>query len=161
MTRFTMIVAMDSRRGIGRDNALAWRLPEDLAFFKRTTSGHPIVMGRKTFDSIGRALPNRRNIVITRNADWQHEGVEAAASLDAAAALIGNQEAFIIGGAQIYADALSRTECLLVTEIAGDYGCDAFFPAIDPHIWEETGRDPQRSADGKIDFAFVTYRRKS
>src|SRR5580692_9383437 len=98
MTRFTIIVAVDAEGGIGIGNALPCHLPEDMAFFKRTTTGHPIVMGRKTFDSIGRALPNRRNIVITRDVAWRHDGVEAVASLDAAAALIGDQEAFVIGG---------------------------------------------------------------
>jgi len=116
MTRFTIIVAIDTQHGIGIRNALPWRLPEDMAFFKKTTTGHAIVMGRKTFESIGRALPNRRNIVVTRNAGWQHEGVETVASLDAAAALIGDQEAFIIGGGQIYADAIGHAARLLVTE---------------------------------------------
>src|SRR5579863_9831555 len=108
MTQFTIIVAVDAQRGIGIDNTLPWRLPEDMSYFKKTTTGHPIVMGRKTFDSIGRALPNRRNIVITRNTNWQHEGVESAPSLDAAAVLIGDSEAFIIGGGQIYAEALAH-----------------------------------------------------
>src|SRR5471030_2812181 len=103
MTRFTIIVAIDAQRGIGVDNTLPWRLPEDMAFFKRTTTGHTIVMGRKTFDSIGRALPNRRNIVITRNPAWRHDGVEAVGSLAEATALVGATAAFIIGGGQIFA----------------------------------------------------------
>src|SRR5436190_13135302 len=106
MAHFTIIVATDRARGIGINNALPWHLPEDLAHFKRTTSGHPIIMGRKTFDSIGRPLPNRRNIVVTRNANWQHEGIEAVTSLAAAAGLVGEAESFIIGGAQLYAEAL-------------------------------------------------------
>ena len=85
----TLVVATDRKGGIGINNTLPWRLPEDLAFFKRTTSGHTIIMGRKTFDSIGRPLPNRRNIVVTRNPDWQHAGVEAVLSLDVAIALSG------------------------------------------------------------------------
>src|SRR3954447_15722788 len=100
--RLTLIVATDRLRGIGINNTLPWRLPEDLAHFKRTTSGHPIIMGRKTFDSIGRPLPNRRSIVITRNPEWRHEGVEAVNSLDAAIALVGSGDAFVIGGAQIF-----------------------------------------------------------
>src|ERR1019366_8458389 len=118
MARLTIIVATDAQRGIGINNTLPWRLPEDLAHFKRTTSGHPIIMGRKTFDSIGRALPNRRNIVITRNPDWRREGIESAGSLNIAMALAGEEEAFIIGGAKIYAEALPRADKLIVTEIA-------------------------------------------
>src|SRR5450830_2002988 len=112
-----VIVATDSKHGIGIDNTLPWRLPEGLAHFKRTTSGHPILMGRKTFDSIGRPLPNRRNIVISRNPDWSHAGVERVASLQEAAALVAGEDAFIIGGAQIYAEALALATRLIVTEI--------------------------------------------
>ena len=99
----TIIVATDAQRGIGIHNTLPWRLPEDMAHFKRITSGHPVIMGRKTFDSIGRALPNRRNIVITRNPEWRHDGVESVDSLSAAIALAAASDgpAFIIGGGQI------------------------------------------------------------
>ncbi len=116
----SLIVATDRNHGIGINNTLPWRLPEDLAFFKRTTSGHPIIMGRKTFDSIGRPLPNRRNIVVTRNAQWRHEGVQAAGSLDEAVQLAGDGEVFVIGGAQIYVDALPLADKLIVTEIDAD-----------------------------------------
>ena len=161
MASFTIIVATDARGGIGIANALPWRLPEDLAFFKKTTSGHPIVMGRKTFDSIGRPLPNRRSIVVTRNAAWRHDGVETVGSLAAAAALIGEAHAFIIGGAQIYAEALPLAGRLLVTEIGKVFACDAFFPAIDRNVWQETAREAHRSEAGGFDFAFVTYQRRS
>jgi len=161
MATFTIIVATDSAGGIGINNTLPWRLPEDLAFFKKTTSGHPIVMGRKTFESIGRPLPNRRNIVVTRNGSWQHEGVEAVPSLDAAAALIGAAQAFIIGGAQIYAETLPHVAQLLVTEIGRRFDCDAFFPAIDKSVWQETARDVHHSEANGFDFAFVTYQRRS
>ena len=100
-TQLTLIVATERHNGIGIRNTLPWHLPEDLAFFKRTTSGHTILMGRKTFESIGRPLPNRRNIVITRNPEWQHEGVETASSLSHAIELAGAAEAYVIGGAQI------------------------------------------------------------
>src|SRR5450830_2086628 len=106
MSLLTIIVATDQQGGIGINNTLPWKLPEDLAHFKRLTTGHPILMGRKTFDSIGRALPNRRNIVITRNADWRHDGVDAVNSLEAAVALAGQEAAFIIGGAEIYSQAM-------------------------------------------------------
>jgi dihydrofolate reductase len=103
MTSLTIIVAMDAQRGIGINNTLPWKLPEDLAHFKRVTTGHPIIMGRKTFDSIGRPLPNRRNIVITRNADWRHDGVEAVTSIEAAVALLDGADGYLIGGAEFIA----------------------------------------------------------
>ena len=165
--RLSIIVATDANHGIGINNTLPWHLPEDLAHFKRTTSGHPIIMGRKTFDSIGRPLPNRRNIVITRNSAWRHAGVDSTDSIAAAAALaaIGADgkpvgEAFIIGGAQVYADALPLANRLIVTEIAKSFDCDAFFPAFDPADWREATREPRQSADGAFNYAFVTYERR-
>jgi dihydrofolate reductase len=156
----TLIVATERHNGIGIDNTLPWRLPEDLAFFKRTTTGHPILMGRKTFESIGRPLPNRRNIVITRNPDWQHEGAETAGSLQQAADMAGNGEVFVIGGAQIYVEALPLASRLIVTEIAADFACDAFFPAIDPAVWEEASRESHHSAEQGFAYAFVIYHRR-
>lgn len=158
--KLTLIVALDRNNGIGVNNALPWRLPEDLAFFKKTTSGHAIIMGRKTYDSIGRPLPNRRNIVVTRNPDWSAAGVERAASLDAAVRLAGDGEVFVIGGAQIYADAIHVADRLIVTEIGAHYDCDAFFPAIDPALWEAESREPHHSANNGWDYAFVIYRRR-
>jgi dihydrofolate reductase len=158
MAHLTLVVAIDANNGIGVDNKLPWHLPEDLAHFKRVTLGRPIVMGRKTFDSIGRALPGRRNIVITRNAAWAHPGVETALSLDAAVALLGGERASIIGGAQIFNEALPIADEMIVTNIAQTYHCDTFFPAIDPATWAETAREDHH-ANG-VDFAFVTYQRK-
>ena len=157
--RLTIIVAIDAQRGIGLNNALPWRLPEDLAFFKRTTTGHAIIMGRKTFDSIGKPLPNRRNIVITRNPDWRQDGVEAVGSLADAAKLAGDGEAFVIGGAQIFAEALPRVQRLIVTEIARTFACDTFLPPFDPAEWRETARENHHSEANACDFAFVTYDR--
>jgi dihydrofolate reductase len=159
MAHLIIVVAIDAQRGIGINNTLPWHLPEDLAHFKRTTTGHPIIMGRKTFDSIGRPLPNRRNIVVTRNADWRHDGVEAVTSLEAAIALVRDVPACIIGGAQIFNEALPLTERLVVTEIAKTFECDTFFPAIDPSQWREVAREPQRSEAGGFDYAYVTYQR--
>src|SRR4051812_5852049 len=119
----TIVVATDAQRGIGINNSLPWRLKEDMAHFKRTTMGHPVIMGRKTFESIGKPLPNRRNIVITRNADWRCEGVEAVTSVDAALALVRGVPACIIGGAQIYAETLPHTQRLIVTEIGKTFNC--------------------------------------
>lgn len=157
--RLSIVVAMDRQRGIGIDNQLPWHLPEDLAHFKRTTTGHAIVMGRKTFDSIGRPLPNRRNIVVTRNPDWRHDGVEAVTSVDAALALLGDGQAFVIGGAQIFAETLPRTSTLIVTEIDADFRCDTFFPAIDPSAWTETARERHHSEKSGLPYSIVTYQR--
>jgi dihydrofolate reductase len=159
LPNLTIIVATDRQRGIGLGNTLPWRLPEDMAFFKRTTTGHPIIMGRKTFDSIGRPLPNRRSIVITRNRDWRHDGVESAGSLAEAITLVGEQQAFVIGGAQIYHEALPYTRTLLVTEIGREFACDTFFPAIEPQHWHEVAREAHKSVTNAFDFAFVTYER--
>ncbi|HEX2604774.1 MAG TPA: dihydrofolate reductase [Oxalicibacterium sp.] len=155
----TIVVAVDANNGIGINNQLPWHLPEDLAHFKRTTSGHPIIMGRKTFDSIGRPLPNRRNIVITRNTDWRHDGVEAVTSIEAAKALVGDAQAFIIGGGQIFSDTLEATDRLIVTHIDKAFDCDAFFPAIDPKLWKEVAREAHHSDAGGFDYAYVTYER--
>jgi dihydrofolate reductase len=159
MSDLTIIVAFDAKRGIGINNTLPWRLPEDLARFKRITTGHAIIMGRKTFDSIGRPLPNRRNIVLTRNSDWQHEGVEVVNSLQQAIALIGTEAAFVIGGADIYAQALPLCGQLLVTEIEQDVACDAFFPTIETQHWQETEREQHHSEQNAFDYAFVTYKK--
>ena len=156
----TLIVATERQRGIGINNTLPWRLPEDLAFFKRTTTGHAIIMGRKTFDSIGRPLPNRRNIVVTRNPDWSHAGVETVNSLQQAAEMTGDDEAFVIGGAQIYQEALPVAQKLIVTEIDADIRCDAFFPAIDPALWQEVSRESHHSAENGFRYAFVIYTRR-
>ena len=157
MSTLTIIVAIDAQNGIGIRNTLPWRLPEDLAHFKRTTSGHPIIMGRKTFDSIGRPLPNRHNIVITRNPDWQHPGVETASSIAAATQMCDDTEVFIIGGAQIFAEILPHADRLIVTEIAKTFDCDVFFPQIDLQQWKESAREQHHCAQNDFDYAFVTY----
>jgi dihydrofolate reductase len=105
-------------------------------------------------------LPNRRNIVVTRNPDWAHEGVERAGSLEEAVQLAGDGEVFIIGGAQIYIDAIEVADKLIVTEIDAVYDCDAFFPAIDPAIWTEVSREQHHSADNGWDYSFVIYQRR-
>ncbi|RJF98163.1 dihydrofolate reductase [Noviherbaspirillum saxi] len=158
-SKLTIVVATDAQRGIGIRNSLPWRLKEDMAHFKRTTMGHPVIMGRKTFESIGKPLPNRRNIVISRNRDWRHEGVEAVTSIDAALGLIGAVPACVIGGAQIYAEALPLTDRLIVTEIGKTFDCDAFFPEIDTKRWKEVTREQYHSQENGFDYAFVTYER--
>jgi len=155
----TLVVAMDAARGIGVNNQLPWHLPADLAHFKRVTLGQPIIMGRKTFDSIGRALPRRRNIVVTRNAGWTHEGVEVAHSLDDAIGMLKGEAASIIGGAQIFTESMGRADRMIVTHIDKVYPCDTFFPEIDAGCWTATAREPQHAAEGDVDFSFVTYER--
>jgi dihydrofolate reductase len=160
--QLTLVVAMDAQRGIGVDNQLPWHLPEDLAHFKRVTLGHPIIMGRKTFDSIGRPLPKRRNIVVTRNQDWSHEGVEVARSLQEAVAMAGDEPASIIGGAQIFNEAMDIADRMIVTHIDKVYRCDTFFPEIDPTQWAAVSRELQHAEGGDggaVDFSFVTYER--
>lgn len=159
MTLLTIIVATDAQRGIGINNTLPWKLPEDMAHFKRLTTGHPVIMGRKTYDSIGRPLPNRRNIVVTRNAEWRAEGVETVHSLDQARALVAAEaEAFIIGGAQVYAEALALADQLIVTEIGRAFECDAFFPPLGAE-WQEMERQAYVAANG-LPYAFLTLRRR-
>ena len=160
MTRLTLVVAIDAQRGIGVNNQLPWHLPEDLAHFKRVTLGQPIVMGRKTFDSIGRPLPGRRNIVVTRNPEWRHDGVEAVGSLAEAIALVGDTPASIIGGAQIFEQAMTAADRMIVTEIAHSFACDTFFPPIDAALWRETARETHHSDANGYDYAFVTYERR-
>jgi len=159
MSHLTIIVATDQQRGIGINNTLPWKLPEDLAHFKRLTTGHTIIMGRKTFESIGRPLPNRRNIVVTRNADWRHDGAETVGSLDAAIALLDGADGYVIGGAEIYAQSMALATTLIVTEIGQTFDCDAFFPAIDAAAWTEAARESHVSAASGLPYAFVTYRR--
>ena len=158
--RLTLIAAVARNGVIGNDNALPWRLPEDLKHFKELTLGHPIIMGRKTWASLGRPLPGRRNIVISRDPDFKAPGGIVVASLAAAlAASADASEAFVIGGAEIYALALPEAQCLRLTEIDRDFPGDTHFPGFDPAAWRETERKSHRAADG-LDYTFVTYQRQ-
>jgi dihydrofolate reductase len=158
------LVAAVARGGvIGRDGGVPWHLAEDLARFKSLTTGHVVVMGRKTWDSLPerfRPLPGRRNIVVTRDPAWAAGGAEPAASLEAALErLAGEERVFVIGGAQIYRQALPLADELLLTEVDLEVGGDTFFPDIDPGRFEETSREPHVAEDGTR-FAFVDYRRQ-
>lgn len=133
----SIIVAAAANGVIGINNQLPWRLPEDLKYFKAVTLGKPIVMGRKTFDSIGRPLPGRRNVVITRQQDWQHEGVDVANSLEAAMTLLADHpEVMVIGGEQIYQQALPLADRIYLTEVSAEVEGDAWFemPEIGWHL---------------------------
>lgn len=153
------LIAAVARNGtIGRDNALPWRLPEDLRRFKSLTMGHAMIMGRRTWESLGRPLPGRRHVVVTRDRGYRAEGVEVVHSLPEALAAAGD-DAYVIGGADLYAQALPLVDRLELTEIDADVPGDAFFPAFERGAWRETAREAHRSADG-LDFAFVTLVRK-
>ncbi|TDR82669.1 dihydrofolate reductase [Paludibacterium purpuratum] len=163
MTRplLTLVAAMAADRVIGIDNRLPWHLPEDLKHFKALTLGKPVIMGRKTFESIGRPLPGRRNIVVTRQPDWRAEGVETAHGVEEALDLAGDvAEVCLIGGAELYAQALSQADRLLLTEIELAVAGDARFPEFRTLGWREVMREAQVSADG-LRFAFVEYRKDS
>jgi len=136
----SIIVAYDNQRGIGRGGSIPWRAPEDLALFKRLTWGHHIVMGRRTFESIGRCLPGRVNLVVTRQERSLPEGCVRAASLEAAleyAQARNESECFIIGGGMLYRQALARADRLYISQIEGSFDCDVFFPPLETDAWEE------------------------
>lgn len=158
--RLSLIAAVAANGVIGSGNALPWRLPEDLKRFKALTLGHPVIMGRKTYESIGRPLPGRRNIVISRDAAFSAEGCETAGSLDAAIASCAGttDEVFVIGGAQLYAEALQVAQRMYLTEILREYPGDAHFPAFQRAAWRETAREHLSSADG-TEFDFAVYDR--
>lgn len=154
MTRVTLIAALGRNRVIGAHGDMPWHLPEDLAHFKATTMGHPMIMGRRTFEAIGRPLPGRRSIVVTRARQWRRPGVETAHSLDEALALAGPvDEVFVVGGGEIYAQALPLATRMVLTEVDAEPEGDTWFPEWEPEQWREVARDDR---DG---FAFVTYDR--
>lgn len=161
--RVSLIVAMAANRTIGLDGGMPWHLPGDLKFFKRTTMGHPVVMGRKTYQAIGGALPGRANIVVTRNkkftaadADVVHDLPAALRKAKALAEIGGMGEIFVIGGADIYAQALDRADRIYMTEVEGDFPGDTLFPEFDRRRWRETARDArQPEAPGGPAYSFV------
>lgn len=145
--RISAIAAMGKNRAIGKDNQLLWHIPEEFKHFKATTTGKPVIMGRKTYESLGRPLPNRANIVVSRTPDKVEGNVFAVATLDQAiahATLValddGRDEIFIIGGAQLYADSLPLLDRIYLTVIDQDYEADTFFPAFEGPSWTETAR---------------------
>ncbi len=151
----TLIAAVAENDVIGADGDLAWRNSEDLRRFKKLTLGHPIVLGRRTFDSIGRPLPGRRTIVVTRSVTWSAEGVEVAHSIDDALALTAGQDVFILGGGEIYAQTIALADRLEITRVELNLSGDTSFPAIPAADFEQMQYDQR---DG---FSFVTYRRRA
>jgi len=155
-----IVVAYSRNRVIGRDNDLPWRLPGDLAHFKRVTMGTPIIMGRKTWESLGRPLPGRLNVVISRNAAYPVQGATLCGSLEEALQACGDApRACIIGGEQLFRDALPLVDEIVATEIHADIEGDTFFPPLAEGQWEETERLPQPEENG-LRYDFVTLRRK-
>lgn len=167
MTITSLIVAMAKHRVIGINNTLPWHLPEDLKRFRTLTTGHHIIMGRKTYESLGRLLPDRTTVIVTRNKSYKVEGALIAHSLDDAIELCKNDgqmkkdnELFIIGGAELYKEGLKVAQQLYITEVDLESQGDAFFPEFDVTEWQETGRAERISENG-LAFNYMVYERKS
>ena len=159
----TIVAALGRNRVIGKDNRMPWHIPEDLKRFKALTMGHPVIMGRKTFESIGKALPGRENVVITRSHDFEAPGCRMVHSLGEALAAAGAAaEVFVIGGAEIYALALPLADRLQLTEVHAAVDGNTYFPDFDPSVWREVSREPGSTAgpDG-LRYDFVTYERRA
>ena len=159
----TLIAAISKNNALGKDNDLIWHLPADLQRFKKVTSGHHILMGRNTFESIGKPLPNRTTVIITRNTNYFKDGCLIANSLEDAIELDKeDQEIFIIGGAQIYKQALEKdlVDKLDITIVHEEFEADAFFPEINSSIWKEIAREDFKADEkNKYDYSFVSYKR--
>ena len=159
----SIIVAVAQDGVIGRNNKLIWRLPDDLKRFKALTTGHCVVMGRKTYESIGRPLPQRTNIVVSRNVAFVAEGCTVVQDLEGALACAratADEEVFVIGGGQIYQMTLALAQKMYVTEVKAAFEGDAFFPKIDLELWHETSRQAHATDDKHaVAFDFVTYER--
>ncbi len=165
--KLALIVAVAQNRVIGRDNKLPWYLPNDLKYFKQTTLGKPVIMGRKTYESIGKPLPGRTNIVITRQTDYQPEGVKVVGTVEDAIKVAesvclidGQEEAMVMGGAEIYGLTLPHCERLYLTEVHAEVEGDAWFPEYDKSEWAEVMReDFKAEGSNPFDYSFVVYER--
>jgi len=158
----TVIAAIGKNGELGKDNNLIWHLPNDLARFKKVTSGHHVIMGRKTFESLGKPLPNRTTIIITRNDEYQVDGCVVVNSLEAALKeASADPNPYILGGAEIYKQAIEIAETLDLTLVDANFEADAFFPQIDYSIWKETSRQDYKADENhKYGYSFVTYKKK-
>lgn len=163
MTELCIVVAADEQDGIGRDGRLPWHLPDDLKRFKAITMGSPVVMGRKTWDSIGRPLPGRHNIIVSRQAGLAIPGCTVAGSLETALQVAGDvPRVFVIGGADLYRLALPRAGTVHLTRVHAIVGADTFFPRLDAAEWEEVAREDCAADERHAhDYSFVTLRRRS
>ena len=158
----SLICAMDRNRLIGNNNQLPWHLPADLALFKKTTLGKPVIMGRKTFDSIGRALPGRQNIIITSNPHWSASGCDMSGSIEQALSLVAQSaEVMLIGGASLYQQTINRADNLYITLIEHEFEGDTWFPEIDSRIWRvETSENFAADKNNLYSFSFIKYIRE-
>lgn len=158
----TIVVAMGEKNEIGFENQLLWHLPKDLKHFKEITSGHPVIMGRKTYESIGKPLPNRTNIVVSRKTDWFEEGILIVGSIKEAIKFAKkiDEEVFIIGGGKIYEQTMDVVDKLEVTLVKADLEADTFFPKIDPKVWKKTDEIcHEKDEKNQYDFCFQTFER--
>lgn len=161
MTSLSLIAAVAENGVIGVNNTLPWHLPEDLKRFRALTTGHHIIMGRKTYESLNRLLPGRITVIVTRNPDYRVEGALIAHSLEQAIAQCGkDDEAFLIGGAELYEEGMKLADKLYLTEIHATFAGDAYFPAIDFSAWSEVRRENHVSEKG-LKYSYVTYLRRS
>jgi len=156
----SMIVARSRNHVIGKDNQMPWKISADLQFFKKVTMGYPIIMGRKTWESIGRPLPGRRNVVVSRNTNYSAIGAELVGSLDQALELLKEfKRVFVVGGQQLFTQAFPQADELFITEIEIQVDGDTYFEIPDPNDWQEAERILE--SEGDIQFAYVTLRRKA
>jgi dihydrofolate reductase len=161
----TLIAAIAQNNALGKNNDLIWHLPADLKYFRQLTTGHHIIMGRKTYESIGKPLPNRTTIIVTRNKEYFQEGCLTASSLEEAIEICKNEKTVcIVGGEQIYRQALENdlVDFLKITLVHYEFDADAFFPNIDTTIWEEISREDFKADEkNKYDYSFLNYQKKS
>ncbi|MFV1921499.1 MAG: dihydrofolate reductase [Methylotenera sp.] len=159
MSQFSIIVAVATNNVIGLNNTLPWHLPEDLKRFKALTMGHHIIMGRKTYESLGRLLPGRTTVIVTRNQKYAVDGAIVVHSLEEAIKVSKlDDEVFLIGGAELYALGLSYANRLYITEVHAEYAGDAYFPAIDYSNWRESSRE-QHVSINNLQYSYVVYER--
>ncbi len=159
----TIIAAVAKNNALGKNNQLIWHLPADLKRFKKITSGHHIIMGRKTFESLGKPLPNRTTIIITRNINFKAAGCIIVNSLTEAVKIAAvDENPFILGGAEIYKQAMDVADILDLTIVHKEFDADVFFPEIDHTIWKETSREDLKADDkNKYDYSFVTFKKRA
>lgn len=163
----SLIAAIGKNKELGKGNTLLWSMPADMKYFREKTAGHPVIMGRKTFESIGKALPKRRNVIITRDRKYTREGAEVVHSLEEALGLFRNSKAsdesevFVIGGAEIYKQSMKFADRLYITHVnAEDKKADAFFPEIIPIVWNEISHEEHKKDDrNPFSYTFSTYER--
>jgi len=156
----TIVAAIGNNNALGKDNQLLWKLPNDLRHFKAITENHPVVMGRKTFESIGKALPNRTNIVVSRKENWFQEGILIVSTLKEALKFAKkiDENIFVIGGGEIYKQTLGAADRLEITQVDGDFDADTFFPKIDPKIWSKIDEQcHQKDEKHAYDYCFQTF----